>query len=110
MEDHDVCWGESQTWFQCIEGNLLNPKLMQVCTAQRESFDKCVGQWRAVVGPCVKLKGANQGEPPLQCAGISCLIAQCTVKVNWDFDKCTQVTKSFKHCVKGLYGKEFVDE
>jgi hypothetical protein len=110
MDSTDVCWNESQRWFQCAEENLLNKKLDDICAGQRGSFDQCVTQWRAVVGPSVKLKGENQGEPPLQCAAMGCLIAACIKKVSYDFDRCTHVTKSFKHCVKGLYGSEYINE
>jgi hypothetical protein len=111
MQDPDVCWNESQTWFKCVEQNSLSPKLFdETCQPQRLTFDECVQKWRSAVGPSVKLKGDNQGEPPLQCAAMSCLIATCIKKTNYDFDKCSQITRSFKHCVKGLYGSEYVAE
>ena len=105
----EVCGSESYTWFQCVEKHLLDREGANKCLPPREAFDSCVRAWRTVVGPNVKLKGENQGEPPIQCAAMGCLIEACLKKTMYDSDRCRPITAGFKHCVKGLYGSEFVD-
>lgn len=104
----DVCDTEAVAWRVCLETNLGSKTINQLCSLQLSQFDRCVATWREEVGDSVQLKGENQGEPPFQCAAISCLIGECLRKYNYDFDRCTPHTNFFKHCVRSFYGEDYI--
>lgn len=92
-----------------MEDNLLNKAVLSICEPLATTFDQCVAEWRGRVGPAVQVKGIGRGEPPLQCCNISCLVERCLKLSKYDFEKCKAPMDAFKRCVKGLYGKEYVD-
>ncbi|KAG5470025.1 hypothetical protein LSCM4_02716 [Leishmania orientalis] len=104
----DVCASEANGWSFCLEANLGDENLHKKCGMHQQKFDACVAAWRANVGSSVQLKGKNEGEPPSQCAAMSCLIGECLRKYNYNFDRCTPHTHLFKYCVKSFYGQDYV--
>ncbi|KAG5470451.1 hypothetical protein LSCM1_01695 [Leishmania martiniquensis] len=108
MPFDDVCASEASSWSVCLETNLGDRDLHEKCNAHRLKFDACVAAWRAKVGSSVQVKGKNEGEPPSQCAAMSCLIGECLRKYNYNFDRCKSHTEFFKYCVKSLYGQDYI--
>lgn len=109
MDLGSVCADESNHWRKCIEANLLRYKTVAAdCEAQQSEFDKCVLQWRQGAGAGVQVKGENPGDPPPQCQAHSCLIGECLRRTAYSFDVCAPPMAFFKHCVRTLYGSEYV--
>jgi hypothetical protein len=108
--DDGPCWAETGVWRDCIDERIKSKNVKAECASYQNAFDKCVGVWRAEVGPDARIRGRNLGEPPRQCSGISCLVQKCLTKTQYNHIQCDQVTKQFKHCVKGLYGAEYVSD
>lgn len=109
-EDYsEVCDNEANSWRICVEKNLGGMEIRRACEPHKETFDKCIASWRAKVGPSVQVKGENEGEPPLQCAAMSCLVGECLRQFNYDFQRCKPPMDFFKHCVQGLYGSQYID-
>lgn len=104
----EVCDDEANTWRICLEKNLGAKDLHAKCDARQQTFDTCMSEWRAKVGHAVQVKGENEGEPPFQCAALSCLIGECLRKHNYDFDRCQPHMAFFKHCVKSFYGQDYI--
>ncbi|CUG87363.1 transmembrane protein, putative [Bodo saltans] len=109
--NEEVCHMESNEWRKCVEQHLTQHKTVTAtCLPLQSSFDKCVSDWRATSsGKGVSVRGENPGDPPPQCAAHSCLIGACLRSTSYDFDKCEPPMRFFKHCVKSLYGSEFVE-
>jgi hypothetical protein len=108
--DGGPCWTETAAWRDCVDEHLKSKNVKAECDPCRYTFDKCVGVWRAKVGPDAKIKGPNPGEPPRQCATMSYLVQKCLVKTQYNHIQCDRVMQQFKHCVKGLYGAEFISD
>ncbi|KEG14757.1 hypothetical protein DQ04_00321260 [Trypanosoma grayi] len=106
--DYSVCEDEADNWRKCTEKNLGSSDLDQICTKELSSFDQCIAAWRSGVGHSVRIKGENEGEPPPQCAAMSCLIGLCLRNNGYNFEGCKIPMQYFKHCVKSLYGSEYV--
>ncbi|KAG5496115.1 hypothetical protein JKF63_02416 [Porcisia hertigi] len=104
----DVCDDEANAWRICLETNLGGKNLHKKCNVHQQVFDTCVAAWRANVGSAVKVKGEKEGEPPSQCAAMSCLIGECLRQYNYDFDRCGPHTQFFKHCVRSFYGQDYI--
>uniref|UniRef100_D3TR31 CHCH domain-containing protein n=1 Tax=Glossina morsitans morsitans TaxID=37546 RepID=D3TR31_GLOMM len=81
--DSEVCDDETNNWRACVEDNLSAPDLDRKCSE-------------------------NEGEPPPQCAAMSCLIGACLRKNGYSFERCKLPMHYFKHCVKSFYGSEYV--
>ncbi|CBZ29441.1 conserved hypothetical protein [Leishmania mexicana MHOM/GT/2001/U1103] len=104
----DVCANEANAWCICLENNLGGKDVHKKCGVQQQTFDTCVSAWRAKVGNVVQVKGENEGEPPLQCASMSCHIGECLRKYNYDFERCKPHMQFFKYCVKSFYGQDYI--
>lgn len=106
--DDSVCFDEAVSWRECTQRNIKEPKkISAMCDSYGDQFDVCVKKWRDT-GCTKKLKGAGVGDPPNQCAGMSCLIARCVEENNYNFDLCTTPSSYFKRCVTGLYGSPYI--
>lgn len=111
----DVCSVEAARWRTCVTDTFANGKAtksqqgLNACTAPREAFDVCATAWRDTVGPDVRLRGAHPGEPPPQCMSMACAFENCMARTTYDQSKCSGAMQQLKHCVKALYGKEYVD-
>lgn len=105
-----VCDDEAGEWRKCVEVFLGQPALHSACESKRQTFDQCITTWRKVVGPSVQVKGENEGDPPFQCAAMSCLVGECLRKFSYDFDRCRPPMQFFKHCVAQYYGSEYIVE
>ncbi|ORC88444.1 uncharacterized protein TM35_000173160 [Trypanosoma theileri] len=106
--DSDICDDEANTWRICVEKNLGNRELEFKCVNEQALFDRCIRDWRSNGGQNVKIKGENEGEPPPQCAAMSCLVGLCLRNTDYDFQRCGLPMQYFKHCVKSFYGSEYV--
>ncbi|CBH18423.1 protein of unknown function (DUF1903), putative [Trypanosoma equiperdum] len=106
--DSEVCDDETNNWRACVEDNLSAPDLDRKCSKYIDSFNRCIASWRTKVGYDVKVRGENEGEPPPQCAAMSCLIGACLRKNGYSFERCKLPMHYFKHCVKSFYGSEYV--
>ncbi|CAJ1032343.1 conserved hypothetical protein [Leishmania braziliensis MHOM/BR/75/M2904] len=104
----DVCSNEANGWTTCLETNLGSKDLHRKCDVHQQTFDTCVAEWRAKVGSAVQVKGENEGDPPFQCAAMSCLIGECLRKYDYNFDRCKPHTQFFKYCVKSFYGRDYI--
>lgn len=109
MPPKPVCDDAALTWQLCLDRNLTN---MAVCggttDSPRANFDVCVSEWRKEVGPNVRLRGSGIGEPPPQCAGLACLVQKCLYKTEFNSKICKDAALPFRHCVKQLYGEEYI--
>jgi hypothetical protein len=108
IENAEVCASEATHWRRCIESHLTNPDVRRTCCDLREAFDRCVLEWRKVVGHNVQVRGDEPGDPPPQCAAHSCLVGECMRGNGYDYSKCTGPMSEFKHCVKQLFGSEYI--
>lgn len=113
--DPSVCADEAWKWQVCATDTYsaatAKPEqqtLAGACGAERSEFDHCVAEWRRRVGDGVKLRGDHQGEPPEQCAPLSCVYQSCMQTAQWNDARCRGAMLQFKHCVKQLHGSEFV--
>lgn len=106
----DVCDDQANKLRVCVEKNLGSKEVMALCDRLSAEFDGCVAAWRAEVGDGVRVKGINQGDPPFQCAAMSCLVGECLKKYDYQFDRCRAPMNYFKRCVKGFYGSEYINE
>ncbi|KAF8279399.1 hypothetical protein TcBrA4_0020430 [Trypanosoma cruzi] len=106
--DSNICDEEVTTWRKCIERNLGDHKLEKKCSAELALFDRCIASWRLNGAKEVKIRGESEGEPPPQCAALSCLIGTCLRNTDYDFSRCKVPMQYFKHCVKSFYGSEYV--
>ncbi|KPI88976.1 hypothetical protein ABL78_1942 [Leptomonas seymouri] len=104
----DVCDDEANSWRVCLEANLGGKDIRKKCDSFKQTFDTCITKWRQEVGSQVRVKGENEGDPPFQCAAMSCLIGHCLRTHNWDFERCKPHTEFFKHCVKSFYGDDYI--
>lgn len=112
-EDHlgaVPCDGSANEWRKCVERNLGDKAVATKCESSKQMFDTCVDKWREVVGPSAKVKGTNEGDPPEQCAAMSCLVGECLRTYNYEFARCKPPMDFFKHCVKKFYGSEYITE
>ncbi|EPY31531.1 hypothetical protein STCU_00162 [Strigomonas culicis] len=107
-DPYEICDDEANQWRICVEKHLGQPEVHTACEGAQAQFDSCISVWRARVGPAVSIKGRNEGEPPDQCAAMSCLVGECLRKYNYDFKRCKPPMDFFKYCVKGFYGSEYV--
>ncbi|RNF05649.1 hypothetical protein TraAM80_04482 [Trypanosoma rangeli] len=103
-----ICDDEATKWRRCTEQNLGDLNLEKKCTVELAAFDQCIVSWRLNGAKDVKIKGTNEGEPPPQCAGLSCLIGRCLQQTNYDFSRCKVHMQHFKHCVRSFYGSEYI--
>lgn len=108
VSDDDVCDEEANRWRVCMENSLGNKSARKMCLPCEHAFDSCILSWRAKVGPDVRIKGMNEGDPPLQCAAMSCLVGSCLRTFNYDFDRCKEPMDCFKKCVKAYFGDEYI--
>ena len=114
VDTSHVCAAESKEWRICLNKVFMmgtaskEEQSMNTCAAERAEFDKCAKAWRAEVGPSVRLRGPNPGEPPEQCAPMACLYETCVSNNSYKFEKCTGAMQQLKHCVKALHGSEYV--
>jgi hypothetical protein len=111
----DVCYAEALEWRKCLKQTFAAGKAQPqeqpmdaTCVAQRGAFDRCVTEWRGMVGPSVKLRGDNPCEPPAQCMPMACIYEDCMANSTYNHKKCTGAMQQFKHCVKALHGSEYV--
>jgi hypothetical protein len=105
-----VCDDEATAWRKCTADNYRDASLdlSAACAAPIAAFDRCAAGWRAAAGPSVQVKGAGPGDPPPQCALMSCVYGRCVEDTKYDFDKCKQPMQMFKRCVKTFYLSEYV--
>jgi hypothetical protein len=108
--DDGPCWDETARWRDCLDEHIKSKNVKAECASNQHGFDKCVASWRAVVGPDVRIRGAHMGLPPPQCQSISCLVQTCLIRTQYDQKHCERMVQLFKHCVKGLYGSEYVSD
>ena len=108
MDHNEACFPEANQWRLCLEVNLHEKNLDAHCGPLEKTLKTCVTSWRRIVGPDVKVKGKNQGDPPKQCAAVSCLVERCLKDTKYNFDACSLITQKFKACVKEFYGSEYV--
>ena len=102
------CDDEASLWRDCIDDHLKDKNIFSECESQKVYFDRCVTRWREKVGPDIKIKGTHPGEPPPQCFGMSLLVGKCVSNTNYNFEICARPMTLFNHCVKSLYGSEYV--
>lgn len=107
---YDVCWDESQRWSECVSTNFHSKNLEAECERPKLAFDNCITAWRHEVGYEMRIKGDHRGEPPPQCAAMSCLFQRCLQETQYDTEQCRKPMAQFKHCVKALYLDEFIRE
>lgn len=107
-EHYEACALETDAWRRCVEANLADKAVQELCAADEAIFDACTGAWRRAVGPTVRVRGERQGEPPPQCAAMACLIERCLFETRFDHQQCALPSRFFKKCVKAFYTEEYV--
>ena len=107
-EEDQACMDEAKVFTKCVAENFKDKGLFQICQADKQVFDLCVVEWRKKVGPNAKIRGEYPGLPPKQCQGLSPLVEKCLEATKFNFQLCGRTMILFKHCVKSLYGSEFV--
>lgn len=106
--DDTICLDEAVQWRECAQRHIREPRrISHMCDGLGEQFDQCVKRWRDT-GCTKRLMGPRTGEPPSQCAGMSCLVGRCLEENNYNFDACITPSNYFKQCVKGLYGSIYI--
>lgn len=112
--DPAVCAVQVDVWRQCAEDNVADPAALRArCDPLAENFEKCIVEWRTADNgrnATTQLRGEGPGEPPIQCAPLSCMIASCLHQNKFEFSKCQIPSEYFKRCVKGLYGSEYITD
>ncbi|KAH8613372.1 hypothetical protein ERJ75_000792900 [Trypanosoma vivax] len=106
--ESNICAEEANKWRLCVEQHIRASNVASRCADAVAQFDSCIVAWRTQVGPDARVSGENEGEPPPQCAALSCLIGHCLRENGYNFERCKLSVQYFKHCVKSYYGSDYV--
>eukprot|EP00758_Cryptobia_borreli_P000660 Tbor_TRINITY_DN1394_c0_g1::TRINITY_DN1394_c0_g1_i1::g.12498::m.12498 len=113
VDDKSVCLDLGLKWQVCVTEHISEPQQIEKhCNSHADAFEACVENWRneGLINKMKKIKGDNVGDPPPQCAPLSCTIGECLRVNNYKFEECTVPSSYFKRCVKAMYGSEYIME